>query len=75
MTPTWILFTIYVVAAVTEVAGIVLTVGTYIKWDDGGNGTVSQPETWWQSVRGPALIGLGVLIGLGGNIVSLFLTR
>ena len=72
------LLAIYIAAAIVEVLGIVLTVGTYVDMKNNG-GIVSidvrQPKTKLQAVRGPGLIGIGVLIGLTGNILSLFLTR
>ncbi len=72
MTPTTVLLTIYIAAALIEVAGIALTVGTYIEFKD-GLGTVHQPESKLEALRGPVLIASGVIVGLGGNIASLYL--
>lgn len=66
-----VLLAFYGIAALLEIAGIVLTVSTYIEFEN-GLGKVHQPETRWQAVRGPVLIGAGVLVGLGGNVASLF---
>ena len=73
--PTCVLLTVYVAAALIEVLGIALTVGTYIEFTDDRLGTVHQPENKFQAVRGRVLIALGVLVGLGGNIASLFLLK
>lgn len=62
---------IYGLAALFEIGGIVLTVNTYIEFEN-GLGEVHQPETRRQAVRGTVLIGIGVLVGRGGNVASLF---
>jgi hypothetical protein len=74
MSSTCVLLTVYVVAALIEIAGIALTVGTYIEFE-GGLGTVHQPKNKFEALRGPVLIALGVLVGRGGNIASLYLAR
>jgi hypothetical protein len=70
-----LLLVVYVAAALIELAGIALTVGTYIEFGDNGLGAVHQPESKFQALRGPVLIAVGVLVGLGGNIASLYLAR
>ncbi|QNJ90968.1 hypothetical protein HZU40_22395 [Mycolicibacterium fluoranthenivorans] len=72
-TATYVLLAIYISAAAIEIAGICLTVGTYVEWKD-GLGTVHQPETKMEALRGPVLIAIGVIVGLSGNIVSMFFT-
>lgn len=54
-----------------------VTVSTYVREDPERPGLfeVHQAETWWQAIRGPLFIVLGVLIGLGGNIASLYVGR
>jgi hypothetical protein len=40
-----------------------------------GRRTVHQPKNKFEALRGAVLIALGVLVGLGGNIASLYLAR
>jgi hypothetical protein len=68
------LLIVYIAAAVIELAGIFLTVGTYIEFKD-GLGKVHQPENKFQALRGPVLIAFGVIVGLVGNIMSLFVLK
>lgn len=70
MTPTW-LFSTYIAAAVIEVAGICLTVGTYIEFK-AGFGTVHQPKNKFQALRGPVLIAGGVIVGLIANAATVW---
>jgi hypothetical protein len=35
----------------------------------------SLPESKFEALRGPVLIALGVLVGFGGNIASLYVLR
>jgi hypothetical protein len=78
-TATCVLLAIYISAAAIELLGIRLTVVTYVDYKSSGFGygtlDVRQPENWWQAARGPVLIAVGVIVGLGGNIVSMFFTR
>ncbi len=64
----------FVAAAVSELYGLFATVTTYLREDpdDSGLFVIEQAATTWQRARGPVFIVLGVLIGLGGNIASLY---
>lgn len=64
----------YILAAILEVLGIALTVAAHVKERDVGLLNAVSPEARRQRSRGLILIGAGVLIGLGGNIVELLAT-
>lgn len=77
MSTTTVLLLTYLLASLCEVVGLVVTVSTYVREDPVGSGLfkVHQAETRWQAIRGPLFIVLGVLVGLGGNITSLYVVR
>lgn len=70
---TWLLL-VYIAAAISEVYGLYATVTTYVREDPNHTGLydIVQAETRAEQIRGPFFIVLGVLIGLGGNIASLY---
>ncbi|MGU3585911.1 hypothetical protein ACLBYD_22395 [Rhodococcus sp. C26F] len=74
MQATTILLTIYIAAGISELYGLYATVNTYIREDPDREGlfTIEQADTRWERIRGPVFIVLGVLIGLAGNIISLY---
>jgi hypothetical protein len=67
-----ILIIVYIVGAAFEIAGLFLTAQSFL-WDK-GNGTAEwvAPEGW-KKIRGPVLIAVGIVIGLIGNVASLYL--
>src|SRR3954469_11131007 len=54
----------------SELLGIKLTVGIFVR-SEGCLLMIDAPEGW-RAARGPVLIALGVVVGLTGNITSLF---
>ena len=68
----------YVLGALLEILGIVLTVEVLVR--DNRDGTLTiEPRKRWRKWRGPShivtgiLIGVtGILVGLGGNVASVF---
>ncbi|WP_032380552.1 hypothetical protein [Rhodococcoides fascians] len=71
MTDNGILLTIYAIAAISEVVGLVVTVTLFKVGADGEPYFDTYSRV--QQLRGPALIVSGVVIGLIGNGVSLYL--
>lgn len=61
----------YVIGALFEVLGIVLTVNVIIEDRHNGTVVIDHPHGW-RKWRGPAVIGFGIVIGLAGNIASLW---
>ena len=73
-----ILIVAYVLGALLEILGIVLTVEVLVRDNQDGTRTIKALDGWprW---RGPShvvtgiLIGVtGILVGLGGNVASVF---
>lgn len=77
MSVTNVLLVVYLAAGLLEIVGIAVTIQTYLTEDPENSGlyTIQQAESWWQKYRGPLMIVLGVLVGVGGNIASLYITR
>lgn len=66
-----IILSIYVIACLLELLGIKLTVGIFVRDRNDGTFVIEAPEGW-RAARGPILIASGVIVGLIGNVVSLF---
>ena len=66
-----IILGIYVIACLLELLGIKLTVSVFVRDRNDGTFVIDATEGW-QAARGPILIALGVIVGLIGNVVSLF---
>ncbi len=65
------LIAIYVSGALSEILGIALTARD-VTVNDPGDGTIQiEVPKRWHALRGPALIVLGILLGLWGNIGAL----
>jgi hypothetical protein len=58
---------VYVVAALSALIGIWLTVQLFIRVDNDATDTTTTPSRW-AARRGPILISVGVALGLIGNV-------
>lgn len=72
---TFALLLIYIAAGICEIYGLYATVNTYLREDPDNDGLyiLEQAQSRWERARGPVFIVLGVLVGLAGNIASLYL--
>jgi uncharacterized membrane protein HdeD (DUF308 family) len=66
-----ILIALYIIGAGLEVAGLFTTVEAFLKDNQDGTGEWVAPRGW-RRARGPVLITLGIVVGIVGNIASLF---
>jgi uncharacterized membrane protein HdeD (DUF308 family) len=66
-----ILIIVYVVGAFCEIAGLLLTVQAFLL-NRGDGTTVWVEPTRWERRRGPGLIIVGIIVGLAGNIASMY---
>ena len=66
-----ILIAVYVVGAILKLVGIAATVSVFIRNNKDGTFTIAHPRGWLKW-RGPVMIGVGIVIGLIGNVWSLF---
>jgi hypothetical protein len=65
-----LILTLYGIAATFELLGIYWAAGQTLKTDTDETPYWSGPETNWQHSRPMVMLGVGVLIGIAGNVVS-----
>jgi len=61
---------LYGIAAVCELLGICWAAGQALKTDTDGVPVWSGPENGWRHSMPVVMLGLGVLVGLSGNVVA-----
>jgi hypothetical protein len=66
-----ILIALYVIGGGLEVAGLFTTVQAFLRDNKDGTADFVAP-TGWTRARGPVLITAGIIVGLAGNIASLY---
>jgi hypothetical protein len=66
-----ILIALYIIGGGLEVAGLFTTVQAFLRDNRDGTAVWVAP-TGWRRARGPVLITLGIIVGVVGNIASLY---